>query len=107
MKVFLMLLVALLIFSCSKSKEEKVGGQNIKPIQKKEEKGKAQNIEPIHKVFDIEKNCTVCHNLPKFEEKEKDYLSKKIDEHRKLRRITLNDDEFKKLKERILEKSKK
>ena len=58
------------------------------------------------KVFNIEKECSVCHDLPKFAEKEKDFLDKKLDYHRKQKRITMTQEEYDALKKRILAKAK-
>lgn len=111
MKVILIITVAFLIFSCNKKQEKSSNNTNkttqktttqVKAIQKVDKK-----VKKVKKEFNIEKNCSVCHNLPKFSEKEKDYLSQKLDLHRKLRRITLDQKDFDKLKERILKKAKK
>jgi len=111
MKIILILLLAFFIVSCNKN-SEKTGfknAENIKTEKVKVSKKVKKNVskKKVVKSYDIEKNCSVCHNLPKFEEKEKDYLSKKLDFHRKQKRITLTQEEFEALKKSILSKAKK
>ena len=113
MKIILMLVLSLAIFSCNKKQETKKDtNKKVEVSQKKAETPKAtatakkKTEEKAVKVFNIEKECSVCHDLPKFAEKEKDFLDKKLDYHRKQKRITMTQEEYDALKKRILAKAK-
>ena len=114
MKVILILTLALIIASCNKKQETKGNNTEVSSVKPKTSKSSVtnkdkakENIKKVVKKFDIEKKCSICHDLPKFAEKEKDYLDKKLNFHRKERRITLRQEEFESLKKRILSKAKK
>ncbi len=102
MEKILIIAVVLLMFSCGRNQDKTPLNKEAKITVQKVDKAK---VKKISKVFNIEKNCTVCHKLPKFSKKDTDYLTKKLDEHRKFRRINLEDNDFNKLKERILKKA--
>jgi len=114
MKIILMLVLSLAIFSCNKKQEtKKENDKKVEFSSKKLETTKKSAVaekkiaKKAVKVFNIEKECSMCHDLPKFGEKEKDFLDKKLDFHRKERRITMTQEEYDALKKRILAKAKK
>ncbi len=86
MKIIVIMFITIFFVACNKSEEKK----DIK-ITKTE-----KTVEKIEKVkeFDLKKNCTMCHDLPKFSELEKSYIEKHLLNHRKLRRIRLEDKDF-------------
>jgi len=103
MKIILMLVLSLFILSCTKAESKE-----NKEVKKTETSTvKSKKVVKKVKVFDIKSECSVCHDLPKFAEKEKDYLEKKLDFHRKERRINMNQKEYDALKKRILDQAKK
>ena len=83
------------MISCNMSKTKKEESTKIKKV-------KIKNV----MTFNIEKQCSFCHDLPKFSEKTDSYIKDVLLEHNKARKIRLKKEEFKALVKEIQKRTK-